>query len=175
MRSRRRGLSAAGLCLLAGCSAAPAPPAAGEQPTGPATGAVAATTVSSTAPSTAPPVVVLDPGHDGGNAAHPAEMARLVPDGRGGTKACNTTGTETDAGYPEHAFTFDVAQRVRAELVAAGVEVVSTSRRLPRLGRRACRSFRAPTCGPRAVDRPRTARARADGVTPRDGPRGAPD
>ena len=72
------------------------------------------------------PVVVLDPGHNGGNAAHPREIQRPVPDGRGGTKACNTTGTSTDAGYPEHAFTFDVAQRVRRALEAAGVRVVLT-------------------------------------------------
>ena len=36
-------------------------------------------------------VVVLDPGHNGGNAAAPAAINRQVPDGRGGTKACNTT------------------------------------------------------------------------------------
>lgn len=51
---------------------------------------------------------------------------RLVPDGRGGTKACNTDGASTDAGYPEHAFTFDVAGRVAQELTAAGVRVVLT-------------------------------------------------
>jgi N-acetylmuramoyl-L-alanine amidase len=73
-----------------------------------------------------PPVVVLDPGHNGGNAADPAAIRRLVPDGRGGEKACNTTGTATDAGYPEHAFTFDVATRVAQRLEAAGVRVVLT-------------------------------------------------
>ena len=41
----------------------------------------------------APRVVVLDPGHNGGNAGAPAAINRQVPDGRGGTKACNTTGT----------------------------------------------------------------------------------
>jgi N-acetylmuramoyl-L-alanine amidase len=73
-----------------------------------------------------PPVVVLDPGHNGGNAAAPEAIRRLVPDGRGGEKACNTTGTATDAGYPEHAFTFDVATRVAQRLEAAGVRVVLT-------------------------------------------------
>ena len=72
------------------------------------------------------PVVVLDPGHNGGNAAHRAEIARPVPDGRGGTKPCNTTGTATAAGYPEHAFNFDVAQRTERVLEAAGVRVVLT-------------------------------------------------
>jgi N-acetylmuramoyl-L-alanine amidase len=71
-------------------------------------------------------VVVLDPGHNGGNAAHPSIINAPVPDGRGGTKACNTTGTATNAGYPEHAFTWDVAWRTRARLEAAGVRVVLT-------------------------------------------------
>jgi N-acetylmuramoyl-L-alanine amidase len=73
-----------------------------------------------------PPVVVLDPGHNGRNGTEPAAIRRLVSDGRGGEKACNTTGTSTDAGYPEHAFTFDVAQRVATRLEAAGVRVVLT-------------------------------------------------
>lgn len=72
------------------------------------------------------PVVVLDPGHNGANASHPARINRPVPAGRGRTKPCNTTGTATDAGYPEHAFTFDVASRVRDLLTARGVRVVLT-------------------------------------------------
>jgi N-acetylmuramoyl-L-alanine amidase len=72
------------------------------------------------------PVVVLDPGHNGRNGEHPEAIARPVPDGRGGTKPCNTTGTATDAGYPEHAFTFDVAGRVAQLLEADGVRVVMT-------------------------------------------------
>lgn len=71
-------------------------------------------------------VVVLDPGHNGGNARAPAVINRQVPDGRGGTKACNTTGTATDAGYPEHAFAFDVARRVEERLTARGIRVVRT-------------------------------------------------
>lgn len=72
------------------------------------------------------PVVVLDPGHNGGNAAHPSAIGKSVPGGRGRTKPCNTTGTATDAGYPEHAFTWDLAQRVRDKLTARGVTVVMT-------------------------------------------------
>lgn len=71
-------------------------------------------------------VIVIDPGHNGANASHPAEINALVPAGRGQTKACNTTGTSTNAGYPEHAFTWDVANRVRADLVAHGYQVVMT-------------------------------------------------
>jgi N-acetylmuramoyl-L-alanine amidase len=86
---------------------------------------------TTTVPTTTTPVghgqvIVLDPGHDGGNGSHPSEINKLVPAGRGRTKACNTTGTETDAGYPEHAFNWDVARRVRAKLTAAGYHVVLT-------------------------------------------------
>jgi N-acetylmuramoyl-L-alanine amidase len=70
--------------------------------------------------------VVLDPGHNGANASHPAEINRPVPNGRGGTKACNTTGTSTDSGYPEHTFNWDIALRVRDALTARGVQVVLT-------------------------------------------------
>ncbi|MDT7801294.1 MAG: N-acetylmuramoyl-L-alanine amidase [Actinomycetota bacterium] len=69
---------------------------------------------------------MLDPGHNGGNGSHAAEINRLVPAGRGQTKPCNTTGTSTNAGYPEHAFTWDVAHRVGDALAAKGIRVVYT-------------------------------------------------
>ena len=72
------------------------------------------------------PLVALDPGHDGGSEADLAAINQPVPSGFGQTKACNTTGTNTDAGYPEHAFNFDVALRVRAILQAHGVRVIMT-------------------------------------------------
>ncbi|MFX0579336.1 N-acetylmuramoyl-L-alanine amidase [Nocardia nepalensis] len=71
-------------------------------------------------------VVVIDPGHNGGNAAQPAQINRPVPDGRGKTKACNTTGTSAIDGYAEHEFTWDVANRVRDALAARGIRVVMT-------------------------------------------------
>ncbi|MEV4169240.1 N-acetylmuramoyl-L-alanine amidase [Nonomuraea sp. NPDC049709] len=70
-------------------------------------------------------VVVIDPGHNGGNAAHPEEINRQV-DIITGRKACNTTGTQTDAGYPEHAFTWDVAGRLKPILEGMGAKVVLT-------------------------------------------------
>ena len=70
--------------------------------------------------------VVLNPGHNGGNAAHTAAINRPVPAGYGMDKACDTTGTTTDAGYPEHAFNWDVALRVRTILRGHGVRVVMT-------------------------------------------------
>jgi N-acetylmuramoyl-L-alanine amidase len=83
---------------------------------------------SSSLPAPVPvpaPVVVLDPGHSGGNAGAPAEVNRQVPAG-GFTKPCNTTGTQTNAGYPEHEFTLDVAQRAAELLRAQGVTVLLT-------------------------------------------------
>ncbi len=70
--------------------------------------------------------VALDPGHNGANAQHPDQVGAPVPDGRGGAKACNTVGTSTDAGYPEHAFTWDVASRTSVALEALGARVVLT-------------------------------------------------
>jgi N-acetylmuramoyl-L-alanine amidase len=106
-------------------------------PTAPPT--VAPTTVAPTVPSTAAPapapapvavpggsrVVVIDPGHNGGTAGHSAELNRLVDIGVG-VKPCNNTGTQTNDGYPEHAFNWDVAMRVAAHLRTAGVTVILT-------------------------------------------------
>jgi N-acetylmuramoyl-L-alanine amidase len=72
------------------------------------------------------PVVVLNPGHNGGNAAAPAVIDRQVYAGFGRYKACDTTGTDTDSGYPEHAFNWDVALRVAGILRAHGVRVIFT-------------------------------------------------
>ncbi|WP_459961291.1 N-acetylmuramoyl-L-alanine amidase [Nocardia sp. IFM 10818] len=70
--------------------------------------------------------VVIDPGHNGGGAAQPDVINAHVPDGRGGTKPCNTTGTNSNSGYAEHAFTWDVAQRVRDALTLRGIRVIMT-------------------------------------------------
>lgn len=64
--------------------------------------------------------VYLDPGHNGAN---DASIDNQVPDGRGGTKECQTTGTSTANGYSEHSFNFAVANLVRDALVAKGVRV----------------------------------------------------
>jgi N-acetylmuramoyl-L-alanine amidase len=150
-----RGIPAvAALLLLSGCAGAVAGHPSGVPRTPPQTSSAPAPSGSGTASShgaarpqrrhstaaarpsaarttTAPPrlrglTVVLNPGHNGGNAAHPDEIARLVPAGFGAYKACDTTGTETAAGYPEHAFNWDVAQRVARILRAAGVNVIMT-------------------------------------------------
>ncbi|UZD61008.1 N-acetylmuramoyl-L-alanine amidase [Brevibacterium sp. JSBI002] len=69
-------------------------------------------------------VIAIDPGHNGGNADHPEKINRQVPDGRGGTKACNTTGTSTNSDYPEADFTWAVAKKLEKSLTDAGAEVV---------------------------------------------------
>src|SRR4051794_2147656 len=124
------------LVAFAGCSATDAqePRAAVTSPTvgavlsspAPAPAVPSPVPTPEPAPPTPAPIVVLDPGHNGGNAAHPEVVNAPVPDGGGGTKPCNTTGTATNAGYPEHAFTWDVALRMRDRLTAAGVTVVLT-------------------------------------------------
>lgn len=101
------------MVLLAGCQ-------------GGTTAAATSEPITGATPTAVQKVVVLDPGHNGGNSANPAQINRPVPDGRGGSKACNTTGTATDAGYPEHAFNWDVTQRVQSALVARGIKVVLT-------------------------------------------------
>ena len=71
-------------------------------------------------------VVVIDPGHNGDNAAHPEIINQLVDAGFGETKACNTTGTSTNDGYSEHQFNWQVANYVKGELEAKGITVIMT-------------------------------------------------
>jgi N-acetylmuramoyl-L-alanine amidase len=63
-------------------------------------------------------IVFLDPGHNGAN---DASMTRQVSNGRGGTKDCQTTGTSSESGYPEHTFNWDTTLRIRAALTQLGV------------------------------------------------------
>ena len=63
-------------------------------------------------------IVFLDPGHNGAN---DASITRQVSNGRGGTKDCQASGTNTEAGYPEHTFTWDTTLRIRQALTALGV------------------------------------------------------
>ncbi len=62
--------------------------------------------------------VFLDPGH---NAVNDASINEPVPNGRGGTKPCQTSGTATDGGYPEHAFAWAVVGLIGAALNQQGV------------------------------------------------------
>ncbi len=62
--------------------------------------------------------VFLDPGH---NAVNDASITRQVPNGRGGMKECQTSGTATNDGYPEHAFTWAVVALINGALNQMGV------------------------------------------------------
>jgi N-acetylmuramoyl-L-alanine amidase len=62
--------------------------------------------------------VFLDPGHNGAN---DSSINRQVVNGRGGTKECQTSGTTTDGGYPEHSFNWDTVLRIREQLSQLGV------------------------------------------------------
>lgn len=70
--------------------------------------------------------VALDPGHNGGNAAAWQQIGANVPDGRGGQKPCNTTGTATADGYTEHEFNWKIANALKTKLEAAGATVFLT-------------------------------------------------
>ncbi|MEV7424551.1 N-acetylmuramoyl-L-alanine amidase [Streptomyces sp. NPDC091212] len=113
----------------------------GSDPSGPAdptdpAGTTPGTTPGSTAPtgSEAPAdpsgplagkVVVIDPGHNPRNREHTAEINEKVDIGTT-SKECDTTGTSTNAGYPEAEFTLDVAHRLRTLLRERGATVTFT-------------------------------------------------
>ncbi|MCZ7460553.1 N-acetylmuramoyl-L-alanine amidase [Streptomyces sp. WMMC940] len=67
-------------------------------------------------------VVVIDPGHNPGNFRHTREINRPVDIGTN-RKECDTTGTATNDGYTEAAFTLDVSHRLRTLLQKQGATV----------------------------------------------------
>ncbi|HET9077643.1 MAG TPA: N-acetylmuramoyl-L-alanine amidase [Acidimicrobiales bacterium] len=87
--------------------------------------AVASPPVATAGYSMVGQVIGIDPGHNGGNGSDPAFLAQPVWNGRT-WENCDTTGTETDAGYTEAAFNFDVATRLAAILRSWGATVVMT-------------------------------------------------
>jgi N-acetylmuramoyl-L-alanine amidase len=105
------------------------------QPHSASPSATASTHSPSPHPSSRPPagparplagkVVGIDPGHNGGNGADPGYINRLIWNGME-NETCDTTGTETDAGYTEAEFNFNVALYLRADLISAGAKVVMT-------------------------------------------------
>ncbi|MQY04826.1 N-acetylmuramoyl-L-alanine amidase [Actinomadura macrotermitis] len=139
MLIHRGGRAAAGLALclgaLAACGGSDDGAKPGAQSAAPPT--AGSTTRASVDDTAAPPspqpkggglrgkTILVDPGHNGGNASHPSEIAKQVDVGNG-HKECDTTGTETKAGYTEAAFTWDVSLRLRKLLTAQGAKVVMT-------------------------------------------------
>jgi N-acetylmuramoyl-L-alanine amidase len=111
--------------LLAGCAAGTQHSAAPSGPA-PAVGAVATPHVRQAAKQVlAGKTIVIDPGHQLGNSTHPRQINRLVNAG-GFMKACNTTGTATNGGFPEATFTWKVAKALRHQLRVRGARVVMT-------------------------------------------------
>ncbi|MFF7255375.1 N-acetylmuramoyl-L-alanine amidase [Streptomyces microflavus] len=123
----------ASLCLttVAGCGGSP--------DTTDGAGADASPSATPTAPASPSPspaeplprgpltgrTVVIDPGHNPRNREHTKEINEKVDIGTG-RKECDTTGTSTDAGYPEARFTLDVSHRLRELLQAQGARVLLT-------------------------------------------------
>jgi N-acetylmuramoyl-L-alanine amidase len=70
-------------------------------------------------------VIVIDPGHQLGNSRHPRKINRLVNAG-GFRKACNTTGTSTNSGFPEATFAWRVSQSLKRQLERRGATVYRT-------------------------------------------------
>ena len=116
-----------GLLAGAGCAAQPpSPPNTSSATPVPQT--------SSTTPSASPrdlsptptplaaKLIVIDAGHTGGWSS--AWGTRKVPNGTGGTKPCNSSGTATRSGYAEHAYNFDQAAALAAVLRDRGAKVV---------------------------------------------------
>jgi N-acetylmuramoyl-L-alanine amidase len=84
-----------------------------------------ATTVRAAAKPLAGKVIVIDAGHQLGNSRHPRQINRLV-DAGGFMKPCNTTGTATNAGFPEATFAWKVATALAHQLRARGARVIMT-------------------------------------------------
>ncbi|MFJ9555618.1 N-acetylmuramoyl-L-alanine amidase [Nocardiopsis sp. NPDC101807] len=145
-RSRStRALSLVSLALLltSACSASPggvpggdptaAPPLPGPQDGGDAPDGDRDAAPEGDAPDDGPAgegplrtrVVVIDPGHNGGNASAASEINALVPAGPA-EKACDTVGAETGDGYPEHEFNWELSLLVKERLEADGATVLLT-------------------------------------------------
>ena len=70
-------------------------------------------------------IVGIDPGHNGLNYTAPQIINQSVWNGQE-DEACDTTGTETDSGYTEAQYNFNVATYLEADLEAEGAKVVMT-------------------------------------------------
>jgi N-acetylmuramoyl-L-alanine amidase len=106
----------------AAVSPSTAPPQA--TPPDPATSSPSPTPSASALPL-AGKIVGIDPGHNGHNYADPGYLDSQIWNGRA-SENCDTTGTETDSGYTEALFNFQVASFLRADLLHDGASVVMT-------------------------------------------------
>jgi N-acetylmuramoyl-L-alanine amidase len=122
-------VTACGPSGVAAATHAPASrPATASAPASAAPAAPASPTPTPTPTPAAPlagKTIGIDPGHNGQNKDDPAYLARMVWNGRA-METCDTTGTESDSGYAEAAFTFAVSTDLRADLIRDGAKVVMT-------------------------------------------------
>jgi N-acetylmuramoyl-L-alanine amidase len=139
MRSSRAGRRTIGVVVVTGitlmavaCGGNGAWPARSADPAAPArTLHIIPTIKISTAapvPLTRPlagKIVGIDPGHNGLNYSDPDYLNRIIWNGRE-RETCDTTGTETDEGYTEARFNFNVATYLRLDLLRQGARVVMT-------------------------------------------------
>jgi N-acetylmuramoyl-L-alanine amidase len=70
-------------------------------------------------------VVAIDPGHNGENYTDPTFINSPIWNGRE-TETCDTTGAETDSGFTEAQFNFNVAEYLAADLESEGAKIVLT-------------------------------------------------
>jgi N-acetylmuramoyl-L-alanine amidase len=132
------GLMAAGLagsaCGVASAGSPASQPAV-HPPASPSADQPAASPPASPPPASPPPaiaakplagqVIGIDPGHNGRNWTDPGYVDRLIWNGRE-WEDCDTTGTQTDGGYTEAQFNFNVASYLRDDLIRDGARVVMT-------------------------------------------------
>jgi N-acetylmuramoyl-L-alanine amidase len=143
-------LAVLGSTVLAACSSTPSPPSAASKSAPTTTSTLTSTAVppsstptvpsTTTTTTTTPPltggtrpagqplagkIVGIDPGHNGQNYTDPSFLNQQVFNGRT-EEDCDTTGTETDSGYTEAQFNFNVAQYLLTDLKAEGAQVVLT-------------------------------------------------
>lgn len=125
------GLTAWWLVAGFGATDSPAPPSSPAVANAPDSPAPSSEPTSTPTPEPTPlplagKLVVIDPGHQLGNSRHASQIRKQVPAGNGTTKACNSTGTASNAGYPEATFAFGVASELKPQLEALGATVLMT-------------------------------------------------
>ena len=122
---RRILLVALAVLLVAAWAARSRSPGAGGARPAVLVGALAASAANAPARPLAGIIVGIDPGHNGRNVDDPSYIDHLVWNGRE-RETCDTAGTETDGGYTEAQFNFNVATFLRAYLQRDGARVVMT-------------------------------------------------
>jgi N-acetylmuramoyl-L-alanine amidase len=125
----------AGLAASACSGGSPAPRPAGQPASSPSSHPPLSTASASPTPGGPAPaasakplagkIVGIDPGHNGGNFTDASYIGHQIWNGRE-WESCDTTGTETDGGYTEAQYNFNVARYLRADLRRDGATVVMT-------------------------------------------------